>query len=211
VPHGDGKRERHQERQAGRTAAPVVMVVSATRIVAPEVLQRQVGQRGRVRRPEAREERTVVRVEELDQYVVAAARVSRFELGHDDELVVAGRAVDTEVLGDGILVPRPSLEAQVEHRVHVGELVDRVGIEQQVDPVEIAVAVVVAEQHDVGVEDPEVVPGRPHRPAGELGASRRSRGRRRAGPFGIQRVVAIVTHGGGLAALAAAFDVMPGR
>src|SRR5690606_6520062 len=85
-PRGQRERQEGEQRKVGgATAMMVVMMVVAGRVVAPEVLERQEAELGRVRRADAREERAVEGVVELDQDVVAAARIAGFELGDHDE------------------------------------------------------------------------------------------------------------------------------
>jgi len=191
-----------QHRQQGehcrpRSAAAVIddNDLVDMRCIAIEVLEREEGEFRGVRRPEAREECPVDGIVQFDQQIVVACRISRRQLGDDVELVVACGAVQGEHIGRCVLVPRAALVAEKGDGIDVDRIVVGVRIEQQVDAVVVAIAVVIAEQHHVGRIKPEIVtPGLCDSPA-LTGFLRDAAGSRPAFTDGAERRVYVLANG----------------
>jgi hypothetical protein len=117
--------------------------------IALEIFQCQVTQLGRVLGADARQVVAGNRVEQFDEDVVASGRVPRLQFSHDNVFVIATRSVDPEIGGHRVLVPGPALETQVQDSIDIGRRPDRIGVEQQVDAVEVSVPIVIAKKHQV--------------------------------------------------------------
>jgi len=153
-----GEQQDQQARWGRRTTTPFAdndRRAVPRRRVAGLIFERQESKFRRIDRAVAGQESIRVRIEQLDQQVIVAAGITRHQFRDDDVFVVLRCAGYREYLGGSVLGPRATFQAQVKNRINVGKQVVGVGIEKQVDAVEVAVPVMVVEQHDVSCIKPE--------------------------------------------------------
>ena len=125
--------------------------------IAIEILESQIGQLRCVLRTQARNERSVVCVEQFNQQVVFPGRIARHQFRDQHIFITTAVAKDREVFGNGVLVPRPTFVTQVYGGVNVCAAVDGVCVEQEIDAVVIAVTIIVVKQLHIGIIDPEIM------------------------------------------------------